>query len=88
MIAGVLREDMAIATGSELKSPFCAIQRILLRPSVTYLFRTTGQVLGVSLAGAILQAVLLSQLRARLTGPGSIEVCTPTVCHELLTRVS
>ncbi|PPQ77335.1 hypothetical protein CVT25_010917 [Psilocybe cyanescens] len=55
MIAGVQREDMAIATG------------------ITYLFRTTGQVLGVSLSGAILQAVLLQKLRERITGPGAAE---------------
>ncbi|KAF5393868.1 hypothetical protein D9757_000184 [Collybiopsis confluens] len=56
MIAGVRREDMAVATG------------------ITYLFRTTGQVLGVSISGAILQAVLLQQLRSRIQGPGSAEV--------------
>lgn len=43
--------------------------------SVTYLFRTTGQVLGVSLSGAVLQAVLLQQLRKRIQGPGATEVC-------------
>ncbi|PBK72922.1 vacuolar amino acid permease [Armillaria solidipes] len=59
MIAGVYKEDMAVATGSEF---------------LTYLFRTTGQVLGVSLSGAILQAVLLHQLRVRIQGPGSAEV--------------
>ncbi|KAJ7095220.1 major facilitator superfamily domain-containing protein [Mycena belliarum] len=41
---------------------------------ITYLFRTTGQVLGVSLSGAILQAVLLQKLRERIHGPGSAEV--------------
>ncbi|KAI4524156.1 MFS general substrate transporter [Schizophyllum commune Loenen D] len=56
MIAGVYKEDMAVATG------------------ITYLFRTTGQVLGVSLSGAILQAVLLSQLRHRITGPNAAEI--------------
>ncbi|KAJ7179827.1 vacuolar amino acid permease [Mycena crocata] len=56
MIAGVLKEEMAVATG------------------ITYLFRTTGQVLGVSLSGAILQAVLLQKLRERIQGPGSAEV--------------
>ncbi|KAF8897363.1 vacuolar amino acid permease [Infundibulicybe gibba] len=56
MIAGVYKEDMAVATG------------------ITYLFRTTGQVLGVSLSGAILQAVLLQQLRQRIQGPGSAEL--------------
>ncbi|KAH7879564.1 vacuolar amino acid permease [Lentinula edodes] len=57
MIAGVLKEDMAVATG------------------ITYLFRTTGQVLGVSISGAIFQAVLLQKLRLRIQGPGSAEVC-------------
>lgn len=56
MIAGVYKEDMAVATG------------------ITYLFRTTGQVLGVSLSGAILQAILLHQLRVRIQGPGSAEI--------------
>jgi len=56
MIAGVYKEDMAVATG------------------ITYLFRTTGQVVGVGLSGAILQGVLLAQLRIRITGPGSAEI--------------
>jgi len=56
MIAGVMKEDMAVATG------------------VTYLFRTTGQVLGVSISGTILQAVLLQKLRLRIQGPGSAEL--------------
>ena len=43
--------------------------------AVTYLFRTSGQVLGVSLSGALLQAVLTNKLRERITGPGAIEVC-------------
>jgi len=41
---------------------------------ITYLFRTTGQVLGVSLSGAILQAVLIKQLQQRIQGPGSAEI--------------
>lgn len=56
MIAGVYKEDMAVATG------------------ITYLFRTTGQVLGVSLSGAVLQAVLLHRLRQRIRGPDAEEV--------------
>ncbi|KAJ6629159.1 vacuolar amino acid permease [Mycena sp. CBHHK59/15] len=63
MIAGVVKEDMAIATG------------------ITYLFRTTGQVLGVSLSGAILQAVLLQQLRQRIQGHGSAQVGCLTISH-------
>jgi hypothetical protein len=35
---------------------------------VTYLFRTTGQVLGVSLSGSVLQSVLLHKLRERILG--------------------
>lgn len=56
MIAGVYKEDMAVATG------------------ITYLFRTTGQVLGVSLSGAVLQSILLRKLRQRITGPDSLEI--------------
>ncbi|KAH0839647.1 vacuolar amino acid permease [Lanmaoa asiatica] len=56
MIAGVYKEDMAVATG------------------ITYLFRTTGQVLGVSLSGALVQSVLLHQLRNRITGPGASDI--------------
>jgi len=41
---------------------------------ITYLFRTTGQVLGVSLSGAILQAVLLQKLRQRIHGPDAAEI--------------
>lgn len=41
---------------------------------ITYLFRTTGQVLGVSLSGTVLQAVLLQKLRERITGPDAGEV--------------
>ncbi|EPQ59602.1 vacuolar amino acid permease [Gloeophyllum trabeum ATCC 11539] len=57
MIAGVVKEDMAVATG------------------ITYLFRTTGQVIGVSCSGAILQAVLVAKLRMRIHGPNALEVC-------------
>jgi len=41
---------------------------------ITYLFRTTGQVLGVSLSGAVLQAVLLQKLRERIHGPDAVEI--------------
>ena len=47
--------------------------------TVTYLFRTTGQVLGVSLSGAALQAVLLHTLRAKITGPDAEEVSDTTI---------
>ncbi|EJD01043.1 vacuolar amino acid permease [Fomitiporia mediterranea MF3/22] len=53
MIAGVSKEDLAVATG------------------ITYLFRTTGQVIGVSLSGAVLQAVLLKALQEKITVPNA-----------------
>lgn len=56
MIAGIRKEDMAVATG------------------ITYLFRTTGQVLGVSISGATLQAILLQKLRERITTPDAAEL--------------
>jgi hypothetical protein len=76
MIAGVYREDMAVATGSECDGRPAPMETFEFRciTAVTYLFRTTGQVLGVSLSGAVLQSVLLRKLRQRITGPGSLEV--------------
>jgi len=47
---------------------------IAVATGVTYLFRTTGQVLGVSLSGALLQAILTKQLRKRITGPEAFEI--------------
>jgi hypothetical protein len=44
---------------------------------VSYLFRTTGQVLGVSLSGALTQAILAKELGERITGEGAEEVCIP-----------
>lgn len=47
---------------------------VAVATGITYLFRTTGQVLGVSLSGAVLQAVLLQKLRERIQGPGAAEI--------------
>ena len=55
------------------KSVITLLMRKLNLP-VTYLFRTTGQVIGVSLSGAVLQAVLLKALKARITGPNAAEL--------------
>ncbi|KAF8580262.1 MFS general substrate transporter [Ramaria rubella] len=41
---------------------------------ISYLFRTSGQVLGVSLTGALVQMILMRQLREKITGPGSQEL--------------
>jgi len=51
-----------------------AREDIAVATGITYLFRTTGQVLGVSLSGALLQAILTKQLRKRITGPEAFEV--------------
>ena len=51
-----------------------AREDVAVATGILFLFRTTGQVLGVSLSGAILQAVLTTQLRKRITGPGAFEV--------------
>jgi hypothetical protein len=78
MVASVDRSDMAVATGSKSLDP-CSrgYDRANLLP-VTYLFRTVGQVLGVSLSGTIVQGVLVRELRARITGPNS-EEASPVV---------
>ena len=73
MIASVKKEEMAVATGSKA-SILCYLADVDCTFPVTYLFRTTGQVLGVSLSGAILQAVLTMKLQERIQGPGSAEV--------------
>lgn len=41
---------------------------------MSYLFRSTGQILGVSMSGVMLQSLLKKELRHRITGPGSEEV--------------
>jgi hypothetical protein len=73
VIATVSKEDMAVATGG---TPRCLMYDAggLCSTPVTYLFRTTGQVLGVSLSGAALQTVLLSKLSERITGPDASAV--------------
>ena len=85
MIASVGKEDLAVATGSKSRLLSCAhaAPADIRVSSVTYLFRTTGQVLGVSLSGALLQAILTAKLRERITGPDAYEVCvcpSATIC--------
>ncbi|KAI0049566.1 vacuolar amino acid permease [Auriscalpium vulgare] len=46
-----------------------AKEDLAVATGITYLFRTTGQVLGVSLSGTVLQAVLLRKLQAHIHGP-------------------
>lgn len=47
---------------------------VAVATGITYLFRTTGQVLGVSLGGTLLQNILLSKLRQRIHGPNAEEL--------------
>jgi len=47
---------------------------IAVATGITYLFRTTGQVMGVAFTGAILQSFLLKNLRERITGPVAEEI--------------
>ncbi|KAJ7176127.1 MFS general substrate transporter [Mycena crocata] len=49
---------------------------IPLATGISYLFRTTGQVLGVSLSATLTQALLARNLRARITGEGADEIIT------------
>jgi len=47
---------------------------VAVATGITYLFRTTGQVLGVSLSGTLLQAILTTKLKEHITGPGAAEM--------------
>ncbi|KZW03875.1 MFS general substrate transporter [Exidia glandulosa HHB12029] len=49
-------------------------EHVAVATGLSYLFRTTGQVLGVSLSGALIQAVLLRSLRANITGPDAEDI--------------
>jgi hypothetical protein len=74
LIGSVDHEDMAVATGSRFKTfnPLTGFTKPRL--VVSYLFRTSGQVLGVSLTGALAQSILREELRERIHGPGAEEV--------------
>lgn len=49
-------------------------EEIATATGMSYMFRYSGQVVGVSLAGVILQGILKNELRKRITGKGSEEV--------------
>lgn len=49
-------------------------EHVAVATSLSYMFRTIGQVLGVALSGALTQAVLKRELHKRITGPGSEEL--------------
>jgi len=47
---------------------------VAVATGISYLFRTTGQVLGVSLSSAVVQGLLNKFLHEKITGPGSREL--------------
>ncbi|WWC99825.1 hypothetical protein V866_006733 [Kwoniella sp. B9012] len=46
-------------------------EHVAIATSLSYVFRTIGQVLGVALSGALAQAILQKELSKRITGPGA-----------------
>jgi len=52
----------------------CDKADIAVATGVSYLFRTTGQVLGVSLSGALVQGLLTRFLRERIKGPDAAQL--------------
>ncbi|KAL1946941.1 hypothetical protein VTO73DRAFT_15045 [Trametes versicolor] len=67
---------MAAVITSTLIAMIASVSRedLAVATGITYLFRTTGQVIGVSLSGALLQAILTTKLRERIHGPNAIEI--------------
>jgi hypothetical protein len=49
-------------------------QDMAVATALSYLYRYSGQVIGVALSSAFLQGILTAQLERRITGPGSAEV--------------
>ncbi|KAK8866078.1 hypothetical protein IAR55_001229 [Kwoniella newhampshirensis] len=49
-------------------------EHVAVATSLSYVFRTIGQVLGVALSGALTQAVLERELESRITGPNADEI--------------
>ncbi|KDQ16462.1 hypothetical protein BOTBODRAFT_249453 [Botryobasidium botryosum FD-172 SS1] len=63
-------------TTSTLIAVIAAVNKedMAVATGISFLFRTTGQVLGVSLSGAFMQAQLLRNLRQRIRGPDAEEI--------------
>ncbi|KIR81446.1 multidrug resistance protein fnx1 [Cryptococcus gattii EJB2] len=49
-------------------------EHVAIATSLSYVFRTIGQVLGVALSGALTQAVLTGELKKRIHGPNAEEI--------------
>ncbi|KAF8313423.1 MFS general substrate transporter [Clavulina sp. PMI_390] len=67
---------MAIVINSNLIAMIGSVSRedIAVATGISYLFRTTGQVLGVSMSGALAQSILRTQLRDRIHVPNADEL--------------
>ncbi|KAF7331947.1 Multidrug resistance protein fnx1 [Mycena kentingensis (nom. inval.)] len=68
---------MAAFITSTLIAMIASVERedMPVATGITYLFRTTGQVLGVSLSGALLQSVLVHKLRQRIDSAEVDHLC-------------
>ena len=71
LIADVGRENVAIATSC---LSHCCLWSVESSHSVSYVARTTGQVIGVALSGAITQSILNKELHNRIRGPDAAKV--------------
>ena len=69
LIASVDRADMAVGKSSPSDVVWHTAQTGIAGTGISYLFRYCGQVTGVGIAGGVLQSVLETQLRSRITGP-------------------
>ncbi|KAK4685621.1 hypothetical protein P7C73_g4525, partial [Tremellales sp. Uapishka_1] len=49
---------------------------VAVATSLSYVFRSTGQVLGVALSGALLQSILQKELEKRITGDNASQIIT------------
>lgn len=77
LIADVGPEHVAVATSCTWRRGLTS-HHAANTDAVSYVSRTIGQVLGVSLSGALTQAVLQKELTKRITGENAQEVGHPT----------
>jgi hypothetical protein len=79
LIASVPPNEIPLATGRAFSSLILyrwpSNSYVNRRHQVSYLFRTTGEVLGVSLSAALTQTLLVRELRMRIVSDGADEVC-------------
>lgn len=78
LLANVDRSDMAVGESPRIvvfnRYPVNELMHSITATGISYLFRYCGQVFGVGLSGGVLQAILATQLKKRITGPGAEEL--------------